>query len=145
MAETIEIKLPAKLKIKNSSERSIAFVPYRENFVSVLAAGKTFEFPVDKAGQVLYYLQQNIEGFEVSQIAAFDVVSEDIVVYETPAIMTIANASDKVKSFVPYKENFTVDVAAGDTYKIEATTVGQILYYNAQATDGLTVSYEKKA
>lgn len=140
----IEIKVPANIKLANTSDRAISFVPYRENFVTTLAKGVTLEFPVDKAGQVLYYLQQATEGFAVSQIASFDSASETVKVFETPAVMTIANTSDVVKAFVPYRENFNVDVKAGDTYKVEASTIGQILYYMAQATEGLTVSYAKK-
>ncbi len=143
MAETITIKVPAKIKIVNTSDRAIGFVPYRENFVSSLAKGKTIEFPVDRAGQVLYYLDQTTDGLTVSQIASFD-SGENILVFETPAIMTIENTSTIVKAFQPYKENFTVDVVAGDKYEIEVSTIGQILYYLAQATDGLKVTYAKK-
>ena len=140
----IDVKVPAKIKIKNTSTRAISFIPYRENFASTLAAGKTFEFPVDRAGQVFYYLKQATEGLEVSQISAFDEASADILVYETPALMTISNTSDLIKSFFPYKENFPVEVNPEDSYVVEVSTVGQILYYMAQATKGLTVTYAKK-
>lgn len=143
MAE-IKIALPAKIKIVNSSDRAIAFAPYRENFSSVLAAGKTLEFPVDRAGQVLYYLEQATDGLAVSQITDFDSNGGNITVLETPAIMTIENIGDIVKAFQPYKENFIVNVEVGDKYEIEVTTVGQILYYLAQATEGLKVTYAKK-
>lgn len=62
-----------------------------------------------------------------------------------PAKVTITNTSDKAIRFVPYRENFTTVVAAGDSVELEATTAGQVLYYLAQATDGLTVTHEAKA
>lgn len=62
-----------------------------------------------------------------------------------PAKVTITNTSDKAIRFVPYRENFTTVVAAGDSVELEATTVGQVLYYLAQATDGLTVKQVPKA
>lgn len=62
-----------------------------------------------------------------------------------PAKVTITNTSDKAIRFVPYRENFTTVVAAGDSVELEATTAGQVLYYLAQATDGLTVTQEAKA
>lgn len=61
-----------------------------------------------------------------------------------PAKVTIENKSDIVMRFVPYKENFTVNVAAGDKIILEAATTGQVLYYLAQATDGLEVTQEPK-
>ena len=148
MAQTIKIALPQILKVENTSDRALSFVPYRENFVSVLDAGKAFEFQVKTAGQALYYLEQNktSEGLVVSQLAAFDLAaSETLSIFKTPAVMTLENTSAVIKTFAPYKENFTVDVAAGDKYEIEAETLGQILYYMAQATEGLDVSYAAKA
>lgn len=62
-----------------------------------------------------------------------------------PAKVTITNTSDKAIRFVPYRENFTTVVAAGDSVELEATTAGQVLYYLAQATDGLTVKQVPKA
>ena len=62
-----------------------------------------------------------------------------------PAKVTITNTSDKAIRFVPYRENFTTVVAAGDSVELEATTAGQVLYYLAQATDGLTVTQVAKA
>lgn len=61
-----------------------------------------------------------------------------------PAMVTISNKSDTVMRFVPYKENFTVNVAAGDNVILEATTAGQVLYYLAQATEGLEVTQAVK-
>lgn len=62
-----------------------------------------------------------------------------------PAVVTLANTSDKTIGFVPYRENFTSYIAAGTTIELEAQTAGQVLYYLAQATDGLTVTQEAKA
>lgn len=62
-----------------------------------------------------------------------------------PAMITISNKSDHVIKFVPYRENFTTGIAAGDSVELEATTAGQVLYYLAQATDGLTVKHVPKA
>lgn len=140
------IALPQAIKIENKSKRAISFVPYRENFTSVLTAGKSLEFEVSNSGQVIYYLKQATEGLEVSQISALETTNGNgnLTVFKTPAVMTLTNTSKVVKTFQPYKENFTVDVKAGDNYAIEVTTVGQILYYLAQATEGLTVTYAAK-
>lgn len=62
-----------------------------------------------------------------------------------PAIITITNTSDKEIRFIPYRENFSVPVAAGDVYTLEATTSGQVFYYLAQETEGLTVTQAPKA
>ena len=62
-----------------------------------------------------------------------------------PAMITISNTSDHVIKFVPYRENFTTGIAAGDTVELEAQTAGQVLYYLAQATEGLKVTQEAKA
>lgn len=145
MAE-LDIKTPAIIKIANGSDRAVAFVPYRENFVTVLPAGKTLEFTVKHSGQVLYYLGQATKGLTVEVIEALDAASEDIIVLNTPATITIANVSDKVQTFVPYKENFMHEVAVGDSVKLDVETVGQVLYYLAQAIkDTLTVTQEADA
>lgn len=62
-----------------------------------------------------------------------------------PAVITITNTSDRAIGFVPYRENFTVYVQAGDVVELEATTAGQVFYYLAQATEGLTVEQAAKA
>ena len=62
-----------------------------------------------------------------------------------PAIVTIANTSDKQIGFIPYRENFTTYVPAGETITLEAQTAGQVLYYLAQATTGLEVTQAVKA
>lgn len=62
-----------------------------------------------------------------------------------PAIITIANKSEKQIGFVPYRENFTTYIPAGETITLEAQTAGQVLYYLAQATTGLEVTQAAKA
>lgn len=66
-----------------------------------------------------------------------------------PAVITITNTTSgktaREIGFVPYKENFTSYLGAGDVIKLEAKTSGQVLYYLAQETDGLTVTQEAKS
>lgn len=57
----------------------------------------------------------------------------------TPAIIRIANTAEIDKTFHAYKENFTTRLAAGKALEFEVKTSGQVLYYLAQATTGLTV------
>lgn len=67
---TITIKLPAVITLSNTtSDRAIRFVPYRENFTTVIAAGDSIELEAETAGQVLYYLAQATEGLKVAQKA----------------------------------------------------------------------------
>lgn len=67
-----------------------------------------------------------------------------------PANITITNTTSesagnaRVIGFVPYRENFTSYVQPQDVVVLEATTSGQVLYYLAQATDGLTVTQTAK-
>lgn len=63
-----------------------------------------------------------------------------------PAIVTLTNISTTEKvGFVPYRENFTSYIAAGDIVKLEVQTAGQVLYYLAQASDKLKVEQAAKA
>lgn len=62
-----------------------------------------------------------------------------------PAVITLSNTSDRAIRFVPYRENFTTVIAAGDSVQLEAQTAGQVLYYLAQATDGLKVTHTAKS
>lgn len=62
-----------------------------------------------------------------------------------PAVITLSNTSDRAIRFVPYRENFTTVIAAGDSVQLEAQTAGQVLYYLAQETDGLTVTHTAKS
>lgn len=142
MAEEIKIVAPQVLKITNSTNRSVTFVPYRENFTTALAAGAAIEFTADTAGQILYYLKQSV--LTVEQLTAFEEAGDDnIKIIKTPAKMLITNTSKVTKVFMPYKENFTIEVKSGDSYNITVKTLGQVLYYLAQATDGLTVEIDE--
>ena len=69
MAETITISLPAVITLSNTSDRGIRFVPYRENFTTVIAAGDSVQLEAQTAGQVLYYLAQATDGLKVTQTA----------------------------------------------------------------------------
>lgn len=144
MAE-LNITIPAKIKIVNTSDKAKSFVPYKENFTTVLGAGYTVEFNVKHSSQVLYYLGQATEGLEVSKIDNFDAASDTVVIIEAPADVTLTNTSDKEIGFVPYKENFTSYIKAGDSVKLTARHVGIVLYYLAQATEGLEVTQEVAA
>lgn len=58
-----------------------------------------------------------------------------------PAKIRIANTSSTMATtFVPYKENFTVALAAGKAVEFEVKTSGQVLYYLGQTATDLTVS-----
>lgn len=67
------------------------------------------------------------------------------VIISLPAVITLSNTSDRAIRFVPYRENFTTVIAAGDSVQLEAQTAGQVLYYLAQATDGLDVKQTAKS
>ena len=54
----------------------------------------------------------------------------------SPAKITIKNNTSKAMNFIPYRENFQVEIIAGDEYEFEAETAGQVLYYLAQDTTG---------
>lgn len=67
---TISIKLPAKVTLTNTtSDRTVRFVPYRENFTVGILAGESIELEAQTAGQVLYYLAQATDGLKVEQAA----------------------------------------------------------------------------
>lgn len=139
MAETLNVVAPAKLSIKNTSDVSKRFVPYKENFTVLVGAGAEYQFEVKTSGQVLYYLAQATEGLEVKTISAFNGGTK----LNVPAKITLTNSSDISIGFIPYKENFQYDIVAGDSVELIAENVGQVLYYLAQATDGLEVTQEE--
>lgn len=67
-------------------------------------------------------------------------------IIKLPAVITLSNTTrDRAIRFVPYRENFTTVIAAGDSVQLEAQTAGQVLYYLAQATDGLEVTQTAKS
>lgn len=53
---------PVPITITNNSNRAMSFVPYRENFQYTLAAGESCEFDATTAGQVIYYMNQDVDG-----------------------------------------------------------------------------------
>lgn len=135
MAE-IKIELPAKLVLE-AKDRAARFIPYKENFVTTIPAGKKLLLEATTVGQYLYYVKQ---GFVVG-------TTGDIVI-NVPAKITIENKTDKSMNFIPYRENFQQEIAVGDKYVFEARTAGQVLYYLAQDTNGeevggLDVTQEK--
>lgn len=70
----IAINVPAKITIKNNSEKVMNFIPYKENFQQELEAGQACIFEAKTAGQVLYYLAQDTSGADV--VGGLDVAQE---------------------------------------------------------------------
>lgn len=138
------IKLPAIIKIANNGDKAQSFQPYHENFMVSVPAGVAVEFEVSTVGQYFYYLKQAIGTLVITSISEFDGASETIIVIDLPSMVTLTNTSDVVKTFIPYREGFAVEIAAGDAVELEATTAGQVLYYLAQETEGLTSTQEAK-
>ena len=125
----MKIDLNKWLKLE-AKERKVRFVPYKENFVTPVDAGDTLWIKAKTVGQYLYYVKN---GF----VAAAEVGTGDHdIVVNVPATITIANNADKVMNFIPYRENFQVEVKPGESYEFEAETAGQVLYYMAQDTNG---------
>ena len=133
------------MKITNTSDKAQVFQPYHENFNVTIPAGVAVEFEVETAGQYFYYIKQATTTLTVEKIAEFDIASDSIIVIDLPALVTLTNVSTNVKAFQPYRENFTVQIAAGDSIVLETTTAGQTLYYLAQADKDLTVTEVAKA
>ena len=132
MAST-KITLPATMKVSAAAGETIRFTPYKENFIVPVAGGESgssLSLKAETVGQYFYYLKQ---GFKADSTTA------DIVI-NSPAKITIKNNAAKVMSFIPYRENFSQEVAVGDDYEFEAKTAGQVLYYMAQDTNGMGVA-----
>ena len=136
----MQINIPQYIKIENTSDKTVGFVPYRENYTYALEAGKTIELTATTSGQALYYLKQVTGNLAVTLIDDFDEATDNITVIYLPSQITLANNTSTALNFVPYKENFGEQLAAGDTLTFTATTVGQVLYYLAQANYGFTVT-----
>ena len=118
------------------AEKDFTFVPYKENFVYTVKAGDTIQLTATTVGQSFYYYKQGL--------AIGDAVAPTVTI-TLPAKITLTNTGDKPVAFVPYKENFTQEIAVGDKFIIPATTVGQVLYYLLQAGEGLSVVQEAVA
>ena len=142
---TLTIELPVIMKLANTGSKKVSFQPYHENFTVNIAASTAVEFEVKTAGQYFYYMEQATKtGLVVSKLSAFDEASSSIIVIDLPSMVTLA-ASENV-NFIPYRENFTVAIAKNDSVVLEAETVGQVLYYLAQAqvNKGITVTFAAK-
>ena len=124
--KTTKITLPATMKLTAGAEGA-KFAPYKENFVTSVAANSAIVLKVETVGQYFYYKNQ---GFVEGTAAEKDLV------INVPATITITNNSGKAMNFIPYRENFQQEVVAGEAYEFEATTAGQVLYYLAQDTSG---------
>ena len=69
---TTTINVPATITLTNtSSTRKVGFIPYKENFTVLIAAGNSVVLEVPTAGQVFYYLaqQENDSNLSVTQAA----------------------------------------------------------------------------
>ena len=53
------------ITLSNVSNKDIKFIPYRENFDYVLAAGDRISIAVNNIGQVFYYMAQQVDGLEI--------------------------------------------------------------------------------
>lgn len=143
MAELLTVTAPAKIRIANTSTYTKAFTPYKENFTTRLPAGKAVEFEVKTSGQVLYYLKQATTDLEVKVIPNYTSDDENTIKLNVPAVITITNTSTRVIGFIPYRENFQYNIAAGDSVELTAENVGKVLYYLAQAVEGLKITQEE--
>lgn len=138
---TQTITAPAVIKIENKSAEARVFAPYKESFKVSLPASAVIELQVKTSGQIFYYLKQAKEDLKVSVLADFDQTVGAIKIHAKETV-TLTNNLNRVVSFVPYKENFQYDVAAGDVVTITAENVGQTLYYLAQKD--LTVTHAEQ-
>lgn len=133
--------------LKNTSDKKAAFIPYKENFASYVEAGKTMAIPVKTVGQALYYLNQAKAGFEVENVENAPAASADVFVIPAAATVTIENLeAERVMGFVPYRENFQVNVQPGEKFVFEIDNPGQFIYYANQDTGatGIDVKLVKK-
>lgn len=148
MAEVKDIKL-GYVTLKNTSDKKVAFIPYKENFASYVDAGCTMAIPVKTVGQALYYLNQAKAGFEVENVADAPVENKEGKVFVIPAAATVTITNleaERTMAFIPYRENFQVDVKPGDSYTFEVDNPGQFIYYANQDTGaaGIDVKLVKK-
>lgn len=135
MAEVKDIKL-GYVTLKNTSDKKLAFIPYKENFASYIDAGCTMAIPVKTVGQALYYMNQAKAGFEVKNVESATADKEGkVFVIPAAATVTIKNLeAERTMAFIPYRENFQVDVKPGDSYIFEIDNPGQFIYYANQDT-----------
>ena len=134
-----KLTFPVTMKV-TAKETAFRFIPYKENFTTTVPAGRSLSLGAYTLGQYLYYIKQ---GFE-------DSAEEANIVIPAPASITIKNTAAKVMSFVPYRENFQADLAAGESLEFDVKTAGQVLYYVAKdstgdSTEGIDVTFAKTA
>ena len=142
-----EIKL-GYVTLKNTSDKKVAFIPYKENFASYVDAGCTMAIPVKTVGQALYYMNQAKAGFEVENVADAPEASATVFVIPAAATVTITNLeAERTMAFIPYRENFQVDVKPGEEFKFDIDNPGQFIYYANQDTGaaGIDVKLVKKS
>ena len=146
-----EIKL-GYVTLKNTSDKKIAFIPYKENFASYVDAGCTMAIPVKTVGQALYYLNQAKAGFEVENVAETPAEDKEGKIFVIPAAATVTITNleaegGRTMAFIPYRENFQVDVKPGDEFKFDIDNPGQFIYYANQDTGaaGIDVKLVKKS
>lgn len=147
MAEKLVLSIPQKMQIKNTSDKEMMFRPYRENFNVSVPSGLTFGFTCTTVGQCLYYLKQGYtlsdnKGLEVELVNGEFTTGDELV---SPALVTLRNTTPaeggRMIKFIPYRERFEYSVKPQNSITLETKTLGQLLYYMAQATDGLEVTF----
>lgn len=138
----VTIKTPGKLSIKNETQKEIQFVPYKENFATRILPGHEIQLGYETVGQYFYYMKQKDLGLTIQPIDKFSKEDKEanVKVIAVPCEMTLVNTGTEVASFIPYRENFWVEVAAGEKYKFNAATAGQCIYYLNQGTETLVIT-----
>ena len=64
-----------------------------------------------------------------------------LTIIDVPAKVTLT-AVGKSVAFVPYGQNFTYEIKAGDSVEMEVNCAEVVMYYLAQANENLTVTQE---
>lgn len=131
-----KIKFPAYVKIENTSTKALRITPYKENFNTTIPGGESIILNCDTAGQVFYYKKQASEDLVVTVSDTKGTATYDVC---APAVVSIENKSARPLAFIPYRETFSFELAAGEGYSFEAKTPGQALYYWNQDSNGLSV------
>lgn len=65
-----------------------------------------------------------------------------LTIIDVPAKVTLT-AVDKDMAFVPYGQNFTYQIKAGNSIEMEIDCAEVVMYYLAQANKNLVVAQEK--
>ena len=64
-----------------------------------------------------------------------------LTIIDVPAKVSLT-AVDKAVAFVPYGQNFTYEIKAGDSIEMEVNCAEVVMYYLAQANANLVVTQE---